>query len=253
MDLGSRVAQRFHNRQAYDRLIRAFGVNDLEQLMSKGREFGVISAYRSGMSKSENQKRHGELMADLQRMGYKGMQPLKSSWEDMATKVTHKEKSIIIPHISFDDLHELGKKYEQDAVLYKDKSGSVGVYFKDNTAVMAFDNTSKDQAIDKSTDRNEGYSKGRGLSFGLQLVEDKKFTYNGKPVTKEKIVKELGQSSAPKPQGGKSKDDFLSAMGDKKVNNPNPKSRDQHPQVMIKSLEWDDQKKYYDQWQGAGA
>lgn len=257
----ARIVARFEVRLASDRYFYAFGTTDLEKLMGKGREFGVISAYRSGLSKSENQKRHGQLMADLQRMGYKGMEPLKSSWEDMATKVTHKEKSIFIPHISFDDLHKLGKKYEQDAVLYKDKSGSIGVYFKDNSAIMAFNNEAE-AAVEKSTDRNEGYSKGRGIGFGLNLIEDKKFTYDGKPITKDKLKKELGADTKPKgdksekeddkpkkDEGkGKSKENFLESQGDRKVPNPNPKSRDQHPQVAIKSLEWDDQKKYYDQW-----
>lgn len=246
MTNASRVLTRFEIRVAAARYLYAFGVNDLEQLMAKGREFGVISAYRSGLSKSENQKRHGQLMADLQRMGYKGMEPLKSSWEDMATKTTHKEKSIFIPHVSFKDLHELGKKYEQDAVLYKDKSGSIGVYFKNNEAVMAFDNKAEG-AVEKSTKRDEGYSKGRGIGFGLNLIEDKKFSYDGKPITKQKIEKELGVADKGG-EKGKSKEDFLQAMGDKKVTNPNPKSKDQFPQVQIKSLEWDDQKKYYEQW-----
>jgi len=188
--LASRVLQRFTYREAAHRILRAFGVTDLEKLSKRGRQFGVVSAYRSNLSKSENQKRHGELMADLQRMGYKGMQPLKSSWEDMATKITHKEKSIYIPHINFKDLHELGKKYEQDAVLYKDPSNSIGVYFKDNTALMAFSDGGE-QAVDVSTDRGEGYSKGRSVSFGLRLVDDQKFTYSGKPITREMLKREL--------------------------------------------------------------
>lgn len=267
--LASKVATRFSIRQARERTLLAFGVTDLEKLSQKGRQFGVVSAYRSNLSKSENQKRHGQLMADLQKMGYKSVESMKSSWEDMDTKVTHKEKSIYVPHISFEDLHELGKKYEQDAVLYKDPSNTIGVYFKDNTAVMAFNNKG-DQAVSKSTDRGEGYSKGRGLSFGLNLVDDKKFKYDGKPITDSKLKKELGietksedseeksDDRSPKPKSEtkeKSKSepsgnraDFLDEMGDKKVSNPNPDSRKQHPQVKIKSLDWKDQKKHYDQW-----
>jgi Protein of unknown function (DUF3293) len=271
MDITARVVQRYHIRVAATRILKAFGVNDLSKLMSRGRQFGVVSAYRSGLSKSENQKRHGELMKDLQKMGYKGMEPLKSSWEDMSTKVTHKEKSIYVPHIKFEDLHELGKKYEQDAVLYKDPSDSIGVYFKDNSAIMAFDDKG-DQSVDKSTDRSEGYSKGRGLSFGLRLVDDKKFQYDGKPITSQKLKKELGVADGksesepkgvgrdrspqpktdvvekPKGEAGGARSKFLDEMGDKKVPNPNSDSRKTHPQVMIKSLEWKDQKRFYDQW-----
>jgi hypothetical protein len=194
-----RIAFRFHVRQAYERALYAFGITDLEKLSKKGRSFGVLSAYRSGLSKSQNQKRHGELIADLQKRGYKA-ETFKSQWDDMATGVTHKEKSIFIPKIDFETLHDLGKKYEQDAVLFKDTSGSIGVYFKDNTAVMAFNNETGEASVSKSTDPKQEYSRGRGVSFGLQLVEDRKFKHDGKkPVTQQEIVKTL---KADKPEEG---------------------------------------------------
>jgi hypothetical protein len=177
-------------RLAFQRVLTAFGVKDLEQLSKKGRSFGVLSAYRSNLSKSQNQERHGQLVADLQRAGIRQMSDLKSQWEDMDTKVVHKEKSIFVPHISFDTLVTLGKKYEQDAVLYKDPSGTVGIYFKDGTATMAFDPRG-DAAMTQSPGK-EDYSKGRSVSFGLQLVEDKKFTYGGRPVTRDDVLAQLG-------------------------------------------------------------
>jgi hypothetical protein len=131
-----------------------------------------------------------KLIADLQRLGHRNVHPLKSSWEDMATKVTHKEKSVFIPGIDFATLIDLGKQYEQDAVLFKDKSGTIGVYFKDHTAVMAFDN-SAEMGVEKSTDPSQGYSKGRGLSFGLQLVEDRKFKFTNHPITRKQLEQEL--------------------------------------------------------------
>lgn len=161
--------------------------------MAMGRSFGVLSAYRSNLSKSQNQERHGQLVADLQKLGYRNVHPLKSSWEDMATKVTHKEKSLFIPGVDFSTLIALGTQYEQDAVLFKDRSGTIGVYFKDHTAVMAFDNTAE-MGVDKSTDPSQGYSKGRGLSFGLQLVEDRKFKFTNHPITRKQLEHEI---SAP--------------------------------------------------------
>ncbi len=187
--LARRVATRFEVRTAFSGALVSFGVKDLEHLSKKGRSFGVISAYRANLSKAENQERHGQLIADLQKLGIRKTETLKSQWEDMATGVTHKEKSILIPNVSFEALHSLGKKYDQDAVLYKDPSGSVGVYFKDGTATMAFD-PKGEVAITKSEKPGE-YSKGRGLSFGLQLVEDRKFHYSDKPITHGEIVKDL--------------------------------------------------------------
>jgi len=190
MELHVRVATRFHARQLVARVLYAFGVTDLEQLSKKGRSFGVISAYRSNLPKKENQKRHGELIADLQKLGIRDAAPLKSHWEDMDTKVVKHEKSLIIPNISFAKLTELGEKYEQDAVLFKDPTGTIGIYFKDGTATMAYD-PKGEPALSKSVKKDE-YSKGRGLSFGLQLVEDKKFKWSGKPIKHDDIVKELG-------------------------------------------------------------
>jgi hypothetical protein len=183
--IAQRVARRIES--ATDR--EAFGVTDLEKLSKMGRSFGVISAYRSNLSKKKNQQRHGELMADLQKAGHRP-HAFKSQWEDMATGVTHKEKSLFVPGIDFRTLHELGQKYEQDAILFKDRSGSIGVYFKDNTAVMAFNDEGK-MDVTKSTDPGKEYSRGRGVSFGLRLVEDKKFPFHGKPITQQDVVNAL--------------------------------------------------------------
>lgn len=207
--LALRVLTRFQVRSAFQGALVGFGVKDLEHLSKKGRSFGVISAYRAGLSKSENQKRHGELVADLQRLGIRDVEMLKSSWDDMATGINHKEKSILIPNVSFEALHKLGEKYEQDAVLYKDPSGSVGVYFKNGTASMAFD-PKGEAAISKSEKPGE-YSKGRGLSFGLRLVEDRKFKYTDKPVTAEDIAKDLAKNP---PKGAESEAEEKGADSD---------------------------------------
>lgn len=36
------------------------------------------------------------------------------------------------------------------------------------------------------------------------------------------------------------------------VRNPNPDSRDRYPMVQLKSLDWKDQKPYYDKWKRIG-
>jgi Protein of unknown function (DUF3293) len=194
MNLVARVAHRFSLRTAFHRTVTAFGLKDLAQLSKKGRRFGVMSAYRSGLSKRENQERHGQLIADLQKEGHRHVSDLKSQWEDMATRVVHKEKSVLIPNISFKLLCALGKKYDQDAVLYKDPSETIGVYFKDGTAVMAF-NPEGMPAMQQSLERSQEYSRGRSLSFGLQLVDDRKFQYGGysggTPVTSTQIAMSL--------------------------------------------------------------
>lgn len=196
--LAGRVARRFTLRTAFERTIVAFGLKDLAQLSKRGRSFGVMSAYRSNLSKHENQERHGELIADLQKMGYRNVGDLKSQWADIATNVTHKEKSIYIPRIPFKALCRLGKEYDQDAVVYKDPSDTIGVYNKYGKAVMAFDAEGK-MAMQHSLERSKEYSRGRSVSFGLMLVDDYEFPYGGydggKPVTIDQIAKYLEATS----------------------------------------------------------
>ena len=188
-ELDRLVARRVAQRVASHRVFQAFGVKHLEQLSRMGRSFGVISAYRTSLSKSENQDLHGDLVADLQMLGYR-FHDFKAPWEDMATGVTKKEKSVLVPGIDFDTLYDLGRKYDQDAVLYKDPSGSIGIYFQKGHAIMAF-NPEGDMNVGKSTDRHKEYSRGRSMSFGLRLVDDKKFQHHGKPITHQDILDAL--------------------------------------------------------------
>lgn len=188
-----RVINRFSIRTAYQRVLVAFGIKDLDQLSKKGRSFGILSAYRANLSKSENQQRHGQLVADLQKAGITRTETFKSHWEDMATQVVHKEKSLFVPHITFGTLISLMDKYEQDAVVYKDASGSIGIYDKNGIATMAFD-PQGDIALTKSLGKDD-YSKGRSMSFGLQLVDNMTFHYGSSPVTRDEIVKALEKVS----------------------------------------------------------
>lgn len=188
--LAFRVSSQYLSRTSGRRIFLAFGVRDLDKLFRMGSQFAVISGYRAELGKHENQGRHGNLVGDIQRMGYRRMVPMKSSWEDMATGVRHSEKSVMVPGMEFQDAVKLMNDYKQDAILYKDRSGTIGVYFNNGTATMAFNATDADLAVLESTDPTE-YSKGRDFSFGLQLVEDKKFRWSGGPVTKREVLEQL--------------------------------------------------------------
>lgn len=190
----SRLVKRAEARRTAERHLEAFGVKDLAHLNAMGRRFAVISGYRAELHKHENQQRHGDMMGDLQRMGYRNLVPMKSAWEDMATGVVHREKSVLVAGMSFSDATHLMKEYKQDAVLYKDPSGTIGIYFNDGTALMAFEPTKQDLAVLMSESKGE-YSKGRSFSFGLQLVDDRKFHWSGGPVTHDEVVGQLATAA----------------------------------------------------------
>lgn len=190
----------------------AFGVKDLKNLAKRMTSFGVLSAYKSvredreptpreklnnyindkdpnTIGKKENQERHGDLLATLNENGL-SYETFKASWQN-ANGTTTYEKSVLIPMISYDYLYDLSKRFKQEAFIYKDPSGTVGIYsFKDNTVTMAYDEHSN-LSMSLSTDRNKEYSKGRNMSFGLNLVDEVKIPWDGGPVTHDDLIKHL--------------------------------------------------------------
>lgn len=158
---------------------KALRVRQFQKLLSKGRQFGILSAYGPG-SKKQNQLRHGELFADLQRAGYRPV-PLKGSWEGIT------EKSVLVPEMEFRDLVRLGKKYNQDAVIYKDPTGTIGMYYqKEGVAEVAVE-PDGDLAAAIAADPSL-YSKARGISFEFGFLWGQKVPWGGStPFTKADV------------------------------------------------------------------
>lgn len=167
----------------------------LLKMMSFGGTFGVISAY-SNASKSENKVRHGELIADLQRAGYPRVIPLKGSWEGVT------ERSVLVPKIAPGLLFDLGRKYEQVAVVYKSKDGVVGMYYTKGAprAEVAVD-PQGEPAFQMAEDAGL-YSKARGLSFEFGVLWGKSLRWDGtRPIARKQlrqfVQQELGAQSGP--------------------------------------------------------
>lgn len=155
------------------------------KLMAKGGKFGVISAYGPG-SKKQNKIRHGELMADLQRMGYRKIDPLRGSWEGVT------EKSVMVRDMTSRDLFNLGRKYKQDAVIYKSKDGVVGMYYTKGPAraEVAVD-VKGDPAFEVATDPSL-YSKARGLSFEFGVLWGQHVPWDGvTPISRKELQRML--------------------------------------------------------------
>lgn len=141
----------------------AFGPKDLINLIDRDGTFGVMSAYISDQPKSENKAAHGKLVAELQRLGLR-YENLKGSWERKT------EKSVLITNVSFDVMAELSAKFSQDAFIFKDPTGTVGIYFLDGTAQV-----SAGDKVDVSSG-DDLYSKGRGVSFSVGEVVNMSWT-----------------------------------------------------------------------------
>ena len=171
-------------RVILSRLKIALRLKQMEKMLGMGNSFGVLSAYGPG-SKKENQQRHGELYAQLQRMGYRKIHPLKGSWDGVA------EKSVLVPNMKFDDLVRLGREFDQVSVIYKDKSGVIGMYYlKSNEVEFAVE---EDGDLAAAWDANKDlYSKARGISFEFGFLWGQKVPWNGtSPFTRKGLTRLL--------------------------------------------------------------
>jgi len=178
-----RVASRWLSRQAAIQKT-ALKQKTFTTLMGKGGNFGIISAYGPG-PKKQNQIRHGELMADLQKLGYRKIHTLKGQWEGVA------EKSMLIQNMNPNHLFMLGAKYGQDAVIYKSKDGIVGMYYPQGKYAEVAVDPSRNPAFEMAEDKDL-FSKDRNWSFSLGFLWGKKIPWSGrKPVSMKDIENHL--------------------------------------------------------------
>ena len=97
----------------------------------KMKNWGVVTASRGELTPAENKQRNKELENDLRKLGY-GFVHVDGMWQDCRKpdteykdcpddmKVPTEEKSLFIPNISQEHIQALGKKYQQDSVLFAD-------------------------------------------------------------------------------------------------------------------------------------
>jgi hypothetical protein len=98
----------------------------------KTNSWAVITASRGELTSAENIKRNKDLENDLRKMGL-GYVHADGMWRECKNqsieykncpeelKVPSEEKVLFIPNIPKDKAVELGKKYQQDSVLYADE------------------------------------------------------------------------------------------------------------------------------------
>lgn len=178
--IAARIASRYRAKMALTERV-ALRQRTFLTLMSQGGTFGIVSAYSQG-SKSENQARHGMLIADLQRLGYRKFTTLKGSWEGVA------EKSVLVPNIKPEHLFALGSKYNQDATIYKAANGIVGMYYpKGGYAEVAVDPSTLAPAVEMAADKSE-FSKTRNWSFSLGFLWGQHVPWDGHhPITPDQV------------------------------------------------------------------
>lgn len=184
--VAQQVARRWFERQAQRKI--ALRQTQFKRMLSQGGSFGIMSAYTT-TSKSENQKRHGQLIADLQKAGHRKVETLKGQWQGVA------EKSVLIPNIKPGLLFQLGRKYGQDSVIYKSQDGVVGMYYPSKgVAELAVDQSALpnvEVADDKSM-----WSKTRNWSFEMGFLWGQHVPWDGSnPISAGQVQKLLQEGA----------------------------------------------------------
>ena len=149
---------------------RAIRIKDFQRMLAMPGEFGILTAY-GPFSKSQNKDRQTELLKDLQKSGYR-FEWMKGSWEGV------RENSLFVKGMDHEDLFDLGRKYNQDSVIHKNKSGVVGMYYLKEGAVEIA--VKSDASIAGEIAVGEDlYSKGRGTSFSFDFLWGQKMPWDG--------------------------------------------------------------------------
>ena len=144
------------------------------------KDFGILSAFRAVNSDKENKARHEELKKMVRQMGY-GYIELRGGYKGDEGYV--EELSLLIPNITKKGIVDLGRKFQQHSVMYK------------NDQDFYYIGTNEEAGIGKVLMRfkkgagqdNLELAKHKVVDFFSQLKKgahsDKKFVFNMKPET----------------------------------------------------------------------
>ena len=108
------------------------------------KNWGMLTAYRYANTPNQNKKLNKELEGELRKMGH-GFFKVEGHWvecqdgnlsyEDCPKNLLKDaiEESLFVPNISAKEIHKLGKKYGQDAVIFggEETKGNATLIFKD--------------------------------------------------------------------------------------------------------------------------
>ena len=144
------------------------------------KDFGIVSAFRGVNSDKENKARHEELKKMVRQMGY-GFIELRGGYKGDEGYV--EELSLLIPNITKKGIVDLGRKFQQHSVMYKNDQDFYYIGTNDEAGVgkvlMRF---KKGEGQD-----NLELAKHKVVDFFSQIRKgphsDKKFVFNVKDET----------------------------------------------------------------------
>jgi len=165
-------------------LINESSLSRIWQMIENDKSFGVVSAFRNGYSKKENEERHIELKEGVRDIGY-GYVEMMGGYKEETGFVN--EKSLFIPNINKSDIISLGIKFDQYSVIYKDSKEFVEIGTNKNSGIKKILNSFKMMSgrenleMSKEVIKNffssllKGSHRGKKFLFKLQEQEENSF------------------------------------------------------------------------------
>lgn len=80
------------------------------------KDFGIVSAFRASNSDKENKSRHEELKKTVRQMGY-GYIEMRGGYK--GDEGYAEELSLLVPNVTKKGIVDLGRKFQQHSVMYK--------------------------------------------------------------------------------------------------------------------------------------
>lgn len=189
------------------------GMREMERWNASDRPYALLSAVQGG-SLSERKERHAQLLQELQRLGLKH-EDVRGQWEEASSGKMRAEPSLWIKDIDLETALALGRKFDQDAVIWKSPEGVVGMYdlrnntvrvpSKDGAPAFGAESVSvgpKGPKVDGLPNPGDQFARAKSMSFGVNYdFSDEKsvLPWDGKsPVSRGQVEQHYGPASTEK-------------------------------------------------------
>lgn len=144
----------------------------MQHIENPNSTFGQISAFRGEFSREENEKRHEQLKKDVRNKGL-GFIEMSGGFKEEDGNV--QELSLFVPNISRKDAIELGERYGQFSILWKDPTQFVEIGTNPAAGIGTIKNTFKKNG--KVIDLNQDSIKDFWSQIYRGRHRDKKFLF----------------------------------------------------------------------------
>jgi hypothetical protein len=166
------------------------------------KSFGVISPFRKYYSKKENMERYNELKKIVRDKLKLGFIEMEGGFKEEGDWVH--EKSLFIPNIKKEDLIDLGEKFDQYSVIYKDSNEFIEIGTNDFSVKGQILNNFIKKGWDKNIQINSELTKKELFSKLIKgSHRDRKFLFNLKESYLLEIDPKSFNESYPKTNGDK--------------------------------------------------